>query len=247
VRRRCFRVSQNEARGQPAVPRERRAGWGLLARQAAALAKGAPESRPPRRVDASGRPCPGRLCRSRERRAPPVSHTSPTPTHNHPPIDTAACPTLIRDRFFEAGFDDDVLLGAGGAATSMPTSEFAKYAAMGVVAALGIAGFVAKAYQDKKMVGRSTRSTCLTWALGSTPAGVCRCVAGSWLRGASGHGASGGARASPGPQVAGRGLASGSERRVRLRGCASLLQCFNTTARPTPLPSQVERVQVLTR
>lgn len=36
----------------------------------------------------------------------------------------------------------------------MPTSEFAKYAAMGVVAALGISGFVAKAYQDKKMVER---------------------------------------------------------------------------------------------
>lgn len=56
-----------------------------------------------------------------------------------------------RDRFFEAGFDDDVLL-AGAAA--LPTSVFAQYAAMGLVAALGVAGFVAKAYQDTRMVER---------------------------------------------------------------------------------------------
>jgi hypothetical protein len=61
-------------------------------------------------------------------------------------------PSLTRasDRLFEANFDDDVaVLGS-----LMPTSEFAKYLGMGLVATLGIAGFAAKAYQDKKTVER---------------------------------------------------------------------------------------------
>lgn len=57
--------------------------------------------------------------------------------------------TTRRDRFFEAGFDDDVLLPGG---RLLPISEFSLYAAMGVTASLGIAGFVAKAYQDRRMV-----------------------------------------------------------------------------------------------
>lgn len=44
------------------------------------------------------------------------------------------------------------MLLAGAAA--LPTSVFAQYAAMGLVAALGVAGFVAKAYQDTRMVER---------------------------------------------------------------------------------------------
>ncbi|GBF89787.1 hypothetical protein Rsub_02957 [Raphidocelis subcapitata] len=56
----------------------------------------------------------------------------------------------LKDRFFEAGFDDDVAL----AGRTLPTSEFAQYSAMAVVAALGVAGFAAKAYQERRTVER---------------------------------------------------------------------------------------------
>jgi len=74
----------------------------------------------------------------------PVISITPTP----PPIRTPIHPTNS-DRFFEAGFDDDVLLSATAA---LPTTEFAKYAAVGLISALGVAGFAAKAYQDKMRV-----------------------------------------------------------------------------------------------
>lgn len=67
----------------------------------------------------------------------------PVPTH--PPLPHFL---FLRDRFFEAGLDDEVLVGG----QLLPTSTFAQYAAMGVIALLGVAGFAAKAYQERKMV-----------------------------------------------------------------------------------------------
>jgi hypothetical protein len=73
--------------------------------------------------------------------APP---TRPASTLLHP------LPSPESDRLFEANFDDDVaVLGA-----LMPTTEFANYLGMAAIAGLGVAGFAAKAYQDRKTVER---------------------------------------------------------------------------------------------
>ena len=49
-------------------------------------------------------------------------------------------------------------MALGGAL--LPTYNFAQYAAMALVAGLGIAGFVAKAYGDKRAVGHARVRVC---------------------------------------------------------------------------------------
>lgn len=46
----------------------------------------------------------------------------------------------VRDRLFEAGFDDDVTVSWLGQAVQMPTSAYSQYLAVAVVAGLGVAG-----------------------------------------------------------------------------------------------------------
>lgn len=72
----------------------------------------------------------------------------PAATAIHPAL---YCPVLLyaacvtnRDRLFEAGFDDDVTLDwlapVTGHALQLPTSSYAQYLAVAVVAGLGVAG-----------------------------------------------------------------------------------------------------------
>lgn len=54
----------------------------------------------------------------------------------------------LRDRLFEAGFDDDVSVSWLGQAVQMPTSEYSQYLAVAVVAGLGVAGFTLGALRE---------------------------------------------------------------------------------------------------
>lgn len=65
---------------------------------------------------------------------------------------------LFRDRLFEAGFDETVSLGWLSSFLQLPadvaTSDFAKYAAVAVIAALGSAGFAAGALREVENIKR---------------------------------------------------------------------------------------------
>ncbi|KAF8062008.1 hypothetical protein HT031_004268 [Scenedesmus sp. PABB004] len=64
----------------------------------------------------------------------------------------------LRDRLYEAGWDETVALGDWGSALAgvpeLPTPEFARWAAVALVAALGVAGFAAGALREVESVKR---------------------------------------------------------------------------------------------
>jgi hypothetical protein len=55
---------------------------------------------------------------------------------------------------YEAGFDETVSLASLGRTLDLPTPEFARYAAVALVACLGIAGFAAGALREKEALKR---------------------------------------------------------------------------------------------
>jgi hypothetical protein len=77
------------------------------------------------------------------------------------------CCHAVRDRLFEAGFDDDVSVSWLGQAVQMPTSEYSQYLAVAVVAGLGVAGGWGVAWWRWGGEGRvdgNSRSTRIGWS-----------------------------------------------------------------------------------
>lgn len=64
----------------------------------------------------------------------------------------------FRDRLYEAGFDESVNMGWFSTVPQIPaelaTPEFARYAAIGVIAGLGAAGFAAGALRELETIKR---------------------------------------------------------------------------------------------
>lgn len=90
----------------------------------------------------------------------PLSHAVPCSCHflaafTQPFPIAIPCCASFRDRLYEAGFDESVTLAwLGHTFGEMPTPEFARYAAVALVACLGIAGFAAGALWEREALKR---------------------------------------------------------------------------------------------